>query len=211
MKVGEGLREGSAPHALMRAAEVLIAEAGIDVPLQDIARAAGQRNKSAVQYHFGSRDGLIAAIVEYHLRGLEFRRMELLAECEGVPGGDDLLALLKVLALPLIEVVDQPGSTHFARFFERVRHHRSVADEMNLDGDSRPTVRIVMSRLDHLIGDLPAVARRYRLESLATVLLALIADYERMSDADHRGRPEPDDVIDLLFGLLTAAHSSTTV
>ena len=42
------------------AAERLIAERGIDVPLRDIAVAADQRNNSAVQYHFGSRDGDVA-------------------------------------------------------------------------------------------------------------------------------------------------------
>ena len=49
----------SARELIIVAAERLIAERGVDVPLRDIAAAAGQRNNSAVQYHFGSRDGLI--------------------------------------------------------------------------------------------------------------------------------------------------------
>ena len=43
----------------------MIAEHGIEVPLRDVAAAAGQRNNSAVQYHFGSREGLVAAVVAH--------------------------------------------------------------------------------------------------------------------------------------------------
>lgn len=38
--------------ALLDAGERLIAERGVDVPLRDIAAAAGQRNNSAVHYYF---------------------------------------------------------------------------------------------------------------------------------------------------------------
>uniref|UniRef100_UPI0035C6F61D TetR family transcriptional regulator n=5 Tax=Nocardia seriolae TaxID=37332 RepID=UPI0035C6F61D len=48
-----------ARERIILAAEQLIAERGPAVPLRDIAAAAGQRNNSAIQYHFGSRDGLV--------------------------------------------------------------------------------------------------------------------------------------------------------
>ena len=48
---------------LLLAGERLIAEFGPEVSLRDVAVAAGQRNNSAVHYHFGSRDGLIKAII----------------------------------------------------------------------------------------------------------------------------------------------------
>lgn len=34
--------------------------------LVDITRRAGQRNRGAVHYHFGSRDGLIVAVIDQH-------------------------------------------------------------------------------------------------------------------------------------------------
>ncbi|MFE2109574.1 TetR family transcriptional regulator [Kitasatospora sp. NPDC059463] len=49
---------------LLRAAEELFATRGVEASLtKDIVRQAGQSNPSAVQYHFGSREGLLDAIM----------------------------------------------------------------------------------------------------------------------------------------------------
>jgi AcrR family transcriptional regulator len=51
--------------AMVDAAERLMAERGIAaVSLREVQDAAEQRNKSAAHYHFGSREGLIRAIIE---------------------------------------------------------------------------------------------------------------------------------------------------
>jgi AcrR family transcriptional regulator len=48
---------------LLRAAETLFAQKGIAyTPAREIVRAAGQRNESALQYHFGGLTGLIDAL-----------------------------------------------------------------------------------------------------------------------------------------------------
>ncbi|MFC1437203.1 TetR/AcrR family transcriptional regulator [Streptacidiphilus sp. N1-10] len=55
---------------ILTAAERLFAEHGISaVPLRDIGIAAGQRNHASVQYHFGDRDEVVKAIMEF--RGAE--------------------------------------------------------------------------------------------------------------------------------------------
>lgn len=49
------------------AAQQLFAERSIDsVSLNEITVAAGQKNRNALQYHFGGRDGLLQAIVDRH-------------------------------------------------------------------------------------------------------------------------------------------------
>lgn len=49
------------------AAQRLFAERSIDsVSLNEITVAAGQKNRNALQYHFGGRDGLLQAIVDRH-------------------------------------------------------------------------------------------------------------------------------------------------
>jgi AcrR family transcriptional regulator len=58
--------------ALMRAAEQLFAQQGVDrVSLREIAIAAGQRNVSAATYHFGSKREMIEAILERHSRPIQ--------------------------------------------------------------------------------------------------------------------------------------------
>jgi AcrR family transcriptional regulator len=50
---------------LLDAAQELFARTGSwTTPLARVVRAAGQRNESAVQYHFGSREELIYALIE---------------------------------------------------------------------------------------------------------------------------------------------------
>lgn len=73
-------REGSdAPSELIAAAERLFAARGIDgVSLREITREANQRNTTALQYHFGGRDGLLRALVEKHMDTVAVRRAALL-------------------------------------------------------------------------------------------------------------------------------------
>ena len=54
-------------NRLRREAERLFARRGVyEATLREITEAAGQRNVSALNYHFGSREGIVQAILEYH-------------------------------------------------------------------------------------------------------------------------------------------------
>lgn len=198
----------------MLAAERLIAERGAAAPLRDIALAAGQRNNSAVQYYFGSRDALIAAIVEHRLVGLEARRLELLAEREADGSPDDVRTLLGTLIEPMLEVPYQQGSTHYARFLEQVRGHPSLSDPANLVGHQRPAVRVIIGRLERALHDLPEAVRHRRLRSMPTVLFALLADNERAAEdsgGDPRDRRAAAELVDLITGVLTAPSSDRSL
>ncbi|HSJ19751.1 MAG TPA: helix-turn-helix domain-containing protein [Nocardioidaceae bacterium] len=55
-------------ESLVRAAAELFAERGADAARsRDIVKAAGQANGSAIGYHFGSRQGLLEAILDRHI------------------------------------------------------------------------------------------------------------------------------------------------
>lgn len=82
---------------LIRAAERLMAEHGITaVGLQEIQRAADQRNRSAIAYHFGDRDGLVEAIQANRRPALDQACGELLEQAStgGEPSVDDLVGAL---------------------------------------------------------------------------------------------------------------------
>ena len=92
---------------ILHAGEHLFAMYGFGrVTLRQIAREAGQRNVSAVQYHFKSKHGLLIAIAEGHREEIDARRAELLdkAEAEGTDG--NLTTLLSILVDPLAAKLD---------------------------------------------------------------------------------------------------------
>ena len=68
---------------ILEAAERLFGEFGIEaVSLRQIAAAAGQRNTSAVAYHFCSKSGLVSALYEWRMTPINARRRQLLASAE---------------------------------------------------------------------------------------------------------------------------------
>jgi AcrR family transcriptional regulator len=101
---------------LLEAAEELIGKRGLEaVSMRQIVTAAGQSNPGAVQYHFGSLDGLIEAIYRLRLPVIEARRAELLAELSPTQR-TDLRCLLRSLALPFTELCNSKGKLSYARF-----------------------------------------------------------------------------------------------
>ena len=89
------------PGELLDAAERLIAEHGFEVPLREIAVAAGQRNNSAVNYCFRTRQDLIDAVVARRLVPMEAERQAML---DGMSPAEmaDPAALIRVLVQPFL-------------------------------------------------------------------------------------------------------------
>jgi AcrR family transcriptional regulator len=194
---------------LLEAAERVMAERGLDVPLKDIALEAGQRNNSAVPYHFGSREGLIRAVIELRTAPQEARRMELLADLERTGGTADVELLVGMLVRPACELPYAAGATHWARFVEQVRNRPLLAD-VEFAPDLFPTGQIAASKLAQQLGELPVEVRRRRIETVIGVQFSMLADLERRWDGT--GSPAPsaevvDDLVRMLVGMLQAPIS----
>lgn len=110
---------------LIAAAEGLFAERGIDgVSLREINVAAGQRNTTALQYHFGDRTGLLKAVLARHRPGIEEHRHRLLDSC------DSLRDLSAALVRPeAAKLADPDGGRDYLRIVEQlVQRGRPDAD-----------------------------------------------------------------------------------
>jgi AcrR family transcriptional regulator len=87
---------------LLDAAEELIARHGPDaVSTRQILAAAGAGNMAAIQYHFGTKEGLLAAVVSRVLEPLERERaaeLAALGEATGVTLFDECLAYVRPIA-----------------------------------------------------------------------------------------------------------------
>ena len=99
--------------ALVRAAEHLMAKHGIEAAgLQDINRLAGQLNKTAVHYHFGDREGLLAAIGAKHREPINSERHRILDEIEQ-RRSHTLRDLIEAYVLPLASSLADPSGRDY--------------------------------------------------------------------------------------------------
>jgi AcrR family transcriptional regulator len=102
---------------LMTMGETLIGQHGFEgISLEEIANAAQQKNKYAVQYHFGDRAGLAQAILRTRVLEIDRRRSQALAA--GV--GTDLPSLLMAFVAPIADQVDLDGRCSFALFLQQI-------------------------------------------------------------------------------------------
>ncbi len=179
---------------ILDAAERLIAERGIQVPLRDIAVAAGQRNNSAVNYHFRNRQDLIDAIVRRRLEPMEQERAQMVEALDD-DARDDVRAWLRIMVLPLTTV----GSPYYARFLQAASLHlRADVDESQ--GSVWPQV---LERLAHAIPTDDRHARTRRVKAIATTMFALLAERERSAQAGSDAG-SAEEIIAMLAAVLTA-------
>jgi AcrR family transcriptional regulator len=110
-------RSAATRARIIAIAERLFAERGIEgVSLNDINKAAGQRNKNCTHYHFGSKEGLIQAILDKHEPSIAQRRNQMLDEYEA-RGELTLQNLIRTMLYPLAEKLSDPdGGREFLRF-----------------------------------------------------------------------------------------------
>jgi AcrR family transcriptional regulator len=113
---------------LIDAAEELFGEHGVDgVSLAQIVQKGGHANKGAVQYHFGSKENLVAAIFETRRQRLGERRAEMI-EAMRETGSASVRNLLVALIYPIHEMVNAQGVHSYARFVMRVLDSRAATE-----------------------------------------------------------------------------------
>lgn len=87
---------------LLDAALRLYADRGVfNVSLAEVVREAGQRNTSAIHYHFGSREQLLLVLLGPQVERLRARRAELLAHARTADGPEPLV---DAFVRPLVEL-----------------------------------------------------------------------------------------------------------
>jgi len=192
---------------IVAAAERLFAERGIDaVSLVEIGKAAAQRNRSAVQYHFADKRGVIHAILDKHTPGIEVRRHAMLDQLEAA-GTATLRRLVEVLVLPAVEKLDDPdGGPEFLLLnAELVGHPRYPLLDLDAERVNRAGERL--RRLTTAAApSLPDAQWVPRWLLVTGLLFHGIADWIRVGETLSRRRAAPtrDDFVGPIIAAIQA-------
>lgn len=148
-------------NALMDAAERLFAENGLEgASVRDITKAA-KANLGSVNYHFGTKDGLIMAVFSRRLKPLNGRRLALLDAVEAATPAGQPLPVEGVLDAFLRPMVDQQAddmenSQAFVRLLCRCFQERNPQLESLIYDQFGDIVRRINAALLRALPALPA-------------------------------------------------------
>ena len=194
-------------ETIMVLAERHFAEHGIQgVSLRAIGQAAGQRNKTAVQYHFGDRLALVNAIYAFRSAQYNAQTAELLATHEASGAPDEPTVLLRILFERHIESVAEPDN-HYVPFLARI-----LMDVGSLRYDAAmPPLESVMEthlslqeKLQRAYPAVPDDLFAQRFELLYRFGIGVLATHKRFGDPSDA--PALDEIVAIMAAGLGAPH-----
>lgn len=172
-----GVYREQARAVLMDAAEELFATHGIDaVSGRRIAEHTNNANHSAVSYHFGSRDGLLRAIVARQAERTDSRRCELMDRLGDAPDLHDLMGCLIVPLTDQFAAVE--GASWHARFIRQLRATPSSMEVLKDSAVGDTAVADLLEKVRELLSDIPVVVLTTRFWMLGLMVIDVCAEYE---------------------------------
>jgi AcrR family transcriptional regulator len=187
---GGPARPGEGRQRLLAVAEQLLATCGPSVPNREIVTAAGQHNRSAITYHFGSRAGLIDAVCERHEVPIAQHRQHLIARLRS-PRDRTTRDLVEAYVQPLAAEMLRCAPSYWARLSEMLQAGQPLGLSRADEPSARPRtqqradtvlaelLRLMVAHLSHL----PEVEAVGRVALTVQFAGSGLARWERDSEA----------------------------
>ncbi|MET0839480.1 MAG: hypothetical protein ABWY19_11900 [Marmoricola sp.] len=188
---------------LLRAGERRFARDGVTgARMSDVVRDAGQANDSAVGYHFGSRQGLLDAIVARHVAAMDERRSL-------PPRGAGLHALVDAIVRPTADLLGTDDGRDFLRIMEQLADWSGVGSGRQAAPLRGTVIGTQLEALTRRLGDRTGLPlARERVALMVTFLTGALAARARSVESGQRQRMAHErfvsDLVDVLTGALTA-------
>jgi AcrR family transcriptional regulator len=196
---------------LIEAATREFAEHGVHAAsLLEVTRQAGQRNRGAVHYHFGSREGMLVAVLEQKVDYLAGRERELLAIARQKPD-DDLESVVAAFVRPAVELSDLgwEGRCYLVILAELVEDDREKLDPDVVSALERTGGWEAYELLGARTPSMPDPLRAERLSLVTGFIMRAAADRARNRERT-LARPQLGtelfivNLIAMVVGMLTA-------
>ena len=200
---------------LVEAATREFAEHGVHAAsLLEITRLAGQRNRGAVHYHFGTREGMLAAVVEDQVDFLAQRERELLALAR--ERRDDVASVVEALVLPAVELAEQGwrGRCYLMILVELIEDDPESMDPGVREALARSGGYDAFALLEERLPAMRETVRAERMSLATSFLLRACADRARAAERETPSRPQlpvaefTANLVTMVVGMLTAPEPS---
>jgi AcrR family transcriptional regulator len=196
---------------LIEAATREFAEHGVHAAsLLEVTRQAGQRNRGAVHYHFGSRQGMLVAVLEQRVGFLAERERELLAIAKERPD-DDVESVVEAFVRPAVELgnLGWEGRCYLMILAELIQDDRDQLDPEVLAALERTGGWDAFELLRARTPPMPEELRDERLSLVTGFIMRACADRARAGERP-MARPQLEtelfikNLVAMVKGMLTA-------
>ena len=160
--------------------------------MRQINEAAGQKNTSALHYHFGSRDGLLRAIVERHQAIVDADRARRLT---AAPPSPDLPAAVELIVAPLAERLRSPSGRDYLRIVPQCIDRKLLPP---------PALGAAVSMVSAHLAGLPDATRSRRMRAMLLFAFTMLADRAASPDQTIDDDEFVGDLCVMAMAVLTA-------
>lgn len=192
-------RDGSDTRArlLSEAARLLASGGAYQTTNREIIEAAGQKNTSALSYHFGNRGDLISAILRDVGPALDEHR--------GRIGGDlddrsPTSHIVDALLTPYASSLLHEAGRHYVQIVDQLRGQ--FVGYASVAGDGEPHLRRLLELIDARPRSLSPALRRERMIAMVTLMTAVVAERARTIEAQRSPTIDHGDFVQNLSAML---------
>jgi AcrR family transcriptional regulator len=172
-------------------------------PLKAIVDGSGQRNASALHYHFGSRQGLLDAIIDATNEGIEVRRLTLLERYGEKPSLEELV---DAWISPQAELLDDAEGRQFLSIISQLNDLFDEWTNETMPPTALRTLSAIGERLVHLADPL---VRRERLNRFLELTAEALGSRARLIDRVSRPALSHEAWVTNLAQMCVGALSAT--
>ncbi len=171
--------------------------------LKSVVDEAGQRNSSALHYHFGGRDGLLLAIIEVHNSRIEAERKQMLDVTSAPPSLEQLVA---AVVLPQASLLHEPDGRAFLSIVSQLS---DLFDRWEDGGTPDQAMRAFVGIKELLPAALADNVRHERVTRFLELVSQALGSRARQIDAGRTPAVEHEAWVNNLTAMATGALSAS--
>jgi AcrR family transcriptional regulator len=164
-------------------AQRLFAMHGIHgVAIKDIVEAAEQRNKASVQYHFGSKEGLIGELLVDGAKQVDAFRHTMLKEMDAAGGPRDVREVLEAFIRPVDQMAKLGEGSTYLRFLANVQMTHRPLLKTYIGNRWNTSYRQCLAHFRKLLAHIPSPILEQRMSLVAIYATTIFAAKEAALD-----------------------------